>query len=74
MNGSVERPYRDILYSNSDMEVTEELKQYISSQGVIMEVENILKHKYDKKSKTYRLLIKWIGLEEIENTCNHFLI
>ncbi|KAH9109558.1 hypothetical protein AeMF1_015387 [Aphanomyces euteiches] len=54
------------LYAEESFEVTVELLEHISEQGIMLKVSSISTHKLDKDAGEYVLLVHWEGLEEIE--------
>ena len=54
------------FYSNKDLEISVELKDHIFNQGIVFEVEAILNYK--KVKKDYFILVKWKGIQDIENS------
>ncbi|KAF0727840.1 hypothetical protein Ae201684P_004627 [Aphanomyces euteiches] len=54
------------LYAEESFEVTEELLEHISEQGIMLKVSSISTHKLDKDAGEYVLLVHSEGLEEIE--------
>ncbi|KAH9088225.1 hypothetical protein LEN26_019605 [Aphanomyces euteiches] len=57
------------LYAEESFEVTEELLEHISEQGIMLKVSSISTHKLDKDAGEYVLLVHWEGLGEIEASC-----
>ncbi|ETI30459.1 hypothetical protein F443_22418, partial [Phytophthora nicotianae P1569] len=56
------------FFAESDLEVTEELREHVSAQGVILKVEAIRKHRWNPDMRDFELLISWEGLEPIEDS------
>lgn len=65
-------PSRLKYYSDDKLQVTEELREYISNQGQILDIKQILDHRWSKAKQDYELLIEWDGLEAIENSWETF--
>ena len=54
------------LYAEENFEVTEEILEHISEQGILLKVSSISTHKLDKDAGEYMLLVHWEGLEDLE--------
>ena len=55
-------------YTGKDMVVDDNLKEFITSQDTLVEVEAIKDHRFNKDTKREELLIKWRGFDDSENT------
>ncbi|KAE8909351.1 hypothetical protein PF005_g20824 [Phytophthora fragariae] len=51
------------FFAESDLEVTEELREHISVQGIVLKVEAIRQHRWNEDMHDYQLAISWEGLE-----------
>ncbi|GMF14488.1 unnamed protein product [Phytophthora fragariaefolia] len=62
------------LKHNSDatLDVTEELRQHIGSQGIILGVRAIEQHRYHELAAEWQLYVAWRGLEDSENSWEPF--
>ncbi|OWY95405.1 hypothetical protein PHMEG_00034596, partial [Phytophthora megakarya] len=56
------------FYADNDLEVTEELREHVAAQGIVLKVEAILEHRWNDDMKDYELRISWEGLESIEDS------
>ncbi|POM79288.1 Hypothetical protein PHPALM_3089 [Phytophthora palmivora] len=56
------------FYADSNLNVTEEPLEHISSQGVILAVEKLKGHRWNSKINDYEVLVQWKGLESIEDS------
>ncbi|POM78442.1 Hypothetical protein PHPALM_4024 [Phytophthora palmivora] len=56
------------FYAASNLNVTEEPLEHISSQGVILAVKKLKGHRWNSKINDYEVLAKWKGLESIEDS------
>ncbi|KAH7467435.1 Transposon Ty3-G Gag-Pol polyprotein [Phytophthora ramorum] len=56
------------FYADSSLDVTEELLEHISSQGIILAVEKLKEHQWNDNIKDYEILVQWKGLEAIEDS------
>ena len=61
-------PSRLKFFANSSFNVTEELREHIASQGIVLAVEELLAHRWHSEKKDYELKVRWKGLEEIEDS------
>ncbi|POM69893.1 Hypothetical protein PHPALM_13794 [Phytophthora palmivora] len=61
------------FFDDSDLQVTEELLQHITNQGIVLDVQEIKQHRWNAARKDYELCISWRGLEEIEDSWEPFL-
>ncbi|ETP51549.1 hypothetical protein F442_03336, partial [Phytophthora nicotianae P10297] len=60
------------FFADSDLQVTEELLQHVTSQGIVLDVEKIQQHRWNTQRKDYELYVSWRGLEEIEDSWEPF--
>ncbi|ETK95725.1 hypothetical protein L915_01372 [Phytophthora nicotianae] len=56
------------FFPESDLEVTEELREHVSAQGVILKVEAIREHRWNPDMRDFELLMSWEGLKPIEDS------
>ena len=56
------------FYNEKDLEVTEDIKNQVSYNEDIFEIENIEDIKYETDKQEYQLFIKWKGFSVEENT------
>lgn len=61
-------PSRLKFYAESSLEVTEELVEHVASQGIVMRVQEFKEHRWNERSQDYEILVKWHGLETIEDS------
>ncbi|KAH9106457.1 hypothetical protein AeMF1_017927 [Aphanomyces euteiches] len=54
------------MYAESSFEVTEEILEHVADQGILLKVEHIAAHKFDKNRDCYYMLVHWEGFESIE--------
>ncbi|KAH9082770.1 hypothetical protein LEN26_021161 [Aphanomyces euteiches] len=54
------------MYAESSFEVTEEILEHVADQGILLMVEHIAAHKFDKNRDWYYMLVHWEGFESIE--------
>jgi hypothetical protein len=56
------------FYADKDLNITEELRQHISSQNEILDVQELLDHRWSDRAKDFELKVSWVGLEVIEDS------
>ncbi|EGZ13974.1 hypothetical protein PHYSODRAFT_510353 [Phytophthora sojae] len=56
------------FFAECDLEVTEELREHIAAQGIVLKVEAIHQHRWNEDMHDYQLAISWEGLEAIEDS------
>ena len=73
INGSVHEAHASRLsfFAHENLHVTSELREHISLQGLDLEVELFKAFRYDKSE--WKLLVKWLGFEDSENTWENAL-
>ncbi|ETM03569.1 hypothetical protein L917_00228 [Phytophthora nicotianae] len=62
------------VFAKSDLEITEELREHISAQGICLKVKAINDNRWNADMQDYELLISIEGLEPIENSWEPFKI
>ncbi|KAE9004876.1 hypothetical protein PR001_g17597 [Phytophthora rubi] len=61
-------PSRLKYYADSSLQVTEELREHIAAQGLILPVSELKEARWNKEKKDYEVLVSWKGLEPIEDS------
>jgi transposase InsO family protein len=61
------------FYHDSSLEVTTELTQHLSCQGIDLDVEAVRAIRFNTSSKIFELEISWLGFEEVENSWESFI-
>ena len=56
------------FYADDKFEVTEEVLDHVPSQGIILTVDELKDHRWNKEKKEFELLVGWRGLEPIEDS------
>ncbi|KAG1694601.1 hypothetical protein DVH05_028657 [Phytophthora capsici] len=56
------------FYHDADLEVTAEIREHVSLQGIILEVREVVDHRFNSDSGELELLVAWRGLQDIENS------
>ncbi|KAE9300771.1 hypothetical protein PF008_g22926 [Phytophthora fragariae] len=60
-------------YADKYFEVTEEVREHIASQGIVLAVSELKEHRWCPRKKDYEILVAWKGLEPIEDSWETFL-
>ncbi|KAG4037815.1 hypothetical protein PC123_g26621 [Phytophthora cactorum] len=60
------------FFGDSNLEVTEELREHVAAQGIVLRVETIREHRWNTDMQDYELLVRWEGLEAIEDCWEPF--
>ncbi len=61
------------FYSDKHMHVSSELRDFISRQGVVYDIDAIKDLKWNDLKKRFELVVKWKGFSDFENTTESFL-
>ncbi|OWZ04566.1 hypothetical protein PHMEG_00023512, partial [Phytophthora megakarya] len=56
------------FYHDADLEVTAEIREHVSLQGIILEVREVVDHRINGDTGELELLVAWRGLQDIENS------
>ncbi|KAF1322126.1 hypothetical protein FI667_g11572, partial [Globisporangium splendens] len=56
------------FYRDDSLNVTRELIEHVGAQDTLLGVERICSHQYNDNMKSYELLVKWKGFEDIEDS------
>ncbi|KAF1330768.1 hypothetical protein FI667_g4937, partial [Globisporangium splendens] len=56
------------FYRDDSLNVTHELIEHVGAQDTLLGVERICNHKFNDNMKSYELLVKWKGFEDIEDS------
>ncbi|POM64696.1 Hypothetical protein PHPALM_19741 [Phytophthora palmivora] len=59
-------------YSDATLDVTEELRQHIGNQGIVLGVRAIVQHRYHELAAEWQLYVAWRGLEDGVNSWEPF--
>ena len=60
------------FYSDSDLNVTSEMIDHISSQHMALDVDKILDIKFEASSKRFLFKVSWLGFQSVEDTWEPF--
>ncbi|ETN09440.1 hypothetical protein PPTG_11836 [Phytophthora nicotianae INRA-310] len=61
-------PSRLKFYADHSLQVTEELRNHIAAQGLMLSVAELKEARWNKAKKDYEVLVSWKGLESIEGS------
>uniref|UniRef100_H3H8F2 Chromo domain-containing protein n=1 Tax=Phytophthora ramorum TaxID=164328 RepID=H3H8F2_PHYRM len=56
------------MYADEDFEVTDELLEHVSAQGIVQAVDKLVSHRWNNDIKNYEIKVRWKGLESIEDS------
>ncbi|GMF30979.1 unnamed protein product [Phytophthora fragariaefolia] len=56
------------FYSDSSFNVTEEIAEFVSNQGMLLGVEKFRSHRYNAALRRRELLVSWVGLMDSEDS------
>uniref|UniRef100_H3H850 Chromo domain-containing protein n=1 Tax=Phytophthora ramorum TaxID=164328 RepID=H3H850_PHYRM len=56
------------MYADEDLEVTDELLEHVSAQGIVLAVDKLVSHRWNNDIKDYEIKVRWKGLEVIEDS------
>ncbi|POM73773.1 LOW QUALITY PROTEIN: Hypothetical protein PHPALM_9350 [Phytophthora palmivora] len=54
------------FYSDGSLDVTDELLEHISSQGIVLSVDRLKEHKWNIAINDFEILVEWKGFQPIE--------
>ena len=61
-------PSRLKFYADKYFEVTEEIREHVAAQGIVLTVASLNEHRWNKVKRVIELLVSWKGLETIEDS------
>lgn len=56
------------FYADKSFEVTEEIREHVASQGIILTVASLLEHRWNTSKHEFEILVSWKGLEPIDDS------
>jgi hypothetical protein len=56
------------MYAESSFQVTEEILEHVSEQGIVLKVKSISGHRFVPDVKDFMLQVLWEGFEDIESS------
>lgn len=59
-------------YADADLNMDVEMMELVTSQGIVLDVASFEDHRYNKELQRWELLVKWAGLQPIENSWESF--
>ncbi|ETO65126.1 hypothetical protein F444_17513, partial [Phytophthora nicotianae P1976] len=62
------QPSRLKFYADKSLLVSEELRDHVAVQGIVLSVEKLNETRWNKDKNDYEVLISWKGLESIEDS------
>eukprot|EP00644_Phytophthora_capsici_P009849 jgi/Phyca11/550834/estExt2_Genewise1Plus.C_PHYCAscaffold_390072 len=61
-------PSRLKMYADESLEVTDELLEHVSSQGIVLAVDKLKDHRWNNEIKDFEIQVGWKGLQPIEDS------
>ncbi|ETO99797.1 hypothetical protein F441_22779, partial [Phytophthora nicotianae CJ01A1] len=64
-------PYQIVradYYADKSYQVTEEVREHVASQGIVLAVDELKEHRWCPTKNGYDILVSWKGLEPIEDS------
>ncbi|ETO62785.1 hypothetical protein F444_19374 [Phytophthora nicotianae P1976] len=55
-------------YADKSYQVTEEVREHVASQGIVLAVDELKEHRWCPTKNGYDILVSWKGLEPIEDS------
>jgi hypothetical protein len=55
-------------FAAANLDVTEEINEHVSRQGMTLAVNAIVAHKYNTRTRMWELLVSWKGLQPIQDS------
>lgn len=56
------------MYADESLEVTDELLEHVSSQGIVLSVDKLKGHQWNNEIKDFEIQVGWKGLQPIEDS------
>ncbi|OWZ17008.1 hypothetical protein PHMEG_0009113 [Phytophthora megakarya] len=56
------------MYSDSSLNVTDELLEHVAAQGIILAVDELSEHRWNSDIMDYEIRVSWKGLQQIEDS------
>jgi hypothetical protein len=56
------------MYADDSLEVTDELLEHISAQGIVLAVDKLKAHRWNSDIKDFEIAVGWKGLQSIEDS------
>ncbi|TMW59220.1 hypothetical protein Poli38472_007365 [Pythium oligandrum] len=61
-------PSRLKFYADKYFEETDEIREHVASQGIVLTVAELKEHRWNGSKRDFELLVSWKGLEPIEDS------
>lgn len=62
------------FYMDSSLEVTSEITEHVTAQGIVLAVCDIVGRRLNTTTNEWELLVAWVGLQDIENSWEPFAV
>ncbi|EGZ13048.1 hypothetical protein PHYSODRAFT_512116 [Phytophthora sojae] len=56
------------FYADESFEVTEEIREHVAAQGIVLTVAELKDHRWNSAKRCFEVLVGWKGLEPIEDS------
>ncbi|ETP46161.1 hypothetical protein F442_07551 [Phytophthora nicotianae P10297] len=56
------------VYADASFGVTEEIREHVAAQGIVLTVAELKEHRWNSAKKCHEILVGWKGLEPIEDS------
>ncbi|KAE9044263.1 hypothetical protein PR002_g2911 [Phytophthora rubi] len=56
------------MYADDSLEVTDELLEHVSAQGIVLAVDKLKSHRWSDEIGDYEIQVGWKGLQSIEDS------
>ncbi len=56
------------FYADEDLDVSEDLLDHISMQGIKLKINGFHEHRWNDQKNDFEFFVSWQGLEDIENS------
>ncbi|OWZ07847.1 hypothetical protein PHMEG_00019701 [Phytophthora megakarya] len=60
------------VYADADLDMNVEMQELVTSQGIVLDVADFVDHRYNALLGRWELLVRWAGLQPIENSWESF--
>lgn len=56
------------FYADKSFEVTEEIREHVAAQGIVLSVAELKEHRWNESKGEHEMLVSWKGLDPIEDS------
>ncbi|KAE9009233.1 hypothetical protein PR001_g16486 [Phytophthora rubi] len=56
------------FYHDSSLNITQEVREFVTEQGILLDVEAFKQHRFEPTSKMWQLRVSWVGLQDVEDS------